>query len=263
MNTNITALNGFFAATTEGTDTKIALSEKILAWALSDTSRFNTMLKMEMANLLFPELPPFFPYLFGETITVKTKEGDVEVNVRDLDLKKHALNLRFVDHRALLPVKKFDGKLMPDFFVWGEKMLNKNLKKAVDFGFATDDAAAKVHEFAATLATDQDRDLLIGWLKFFGVNFKFVVTAEENKITIPVTQEFIDIFGDSVINNWQDLDENTGMYPACKIAIGDHLVLDQGSDGRVLVYVCEAATAIETYKNRDGELVKELANLGL
>jgi hypothetical protein len=258
----ITVTNNLFPATTNGVDTKSALQAAVINWALNNAdTRIAASTKIEMANILFPELPKMFVYLFGETITIRTKEGDVVKNVSELDMKKNAACWRVVDHKVRVPVKKHNGKIMTDFYVWGEKMLAKNLKNAVDFGYASEDAKARLEAFVETIV-EEDREIFVDWFKAFPLNFKFVLTPEEQKLVIPVTQELIDTFGEYMINNWQEANDD-GTYPACHIAIGDMLIFDQAKDGSWAVYVCEEDAYNSTYKHRDTNIASELIEKGI
>ena len=259
---NFPVINNVFSATVNGIDTKTALQASVREWALDDSARrIQSAVKIEVVNILFPKLPRLFESLFGETITVRTKEGDVSINVSDLDMKSHALNMRVIDHKVFAPVKKMGGKPMVDFYVWGEKMLAKNIKNAVDFGYASADATTRLEAFVETIV-EEDREIFLEWFKAFPMNFKFVLTPEEHKLVIPVTQELIDTFGEYMINNWQEANAD-GTYPACHIAIGDYLIFDQAKDNTWALYVCEEATYVRTYKPCNADVDSELVARGI
>ena len=244
-------------------EVKHQIQAAIIDWARQNPARFALATKIEMANVIIDHesISEFFTKLIDE-FSLVTKEGPVKVKSVDVRNGEVVVVIRFADHRAVMAVEKYNGQLMADAYTWSGTTIAKNMKKAVNFGFGdSDEARARTEAFIATLATEYDRQLATDFFKGLPIKFKFVVTPEENRIVIPVTQELVDEFGYFVVNSWQNADDD-GMYQTCPISIGDQLVVEISDDG-ASYYVLEKGMVATQHKDRDGDVVAELVAKGL
>ncbi len=245
-----------------GNDVKVIQQSNIIAFALSSRDNVRHVVKMEVANILFPDFKkiPLFPYLFGFKIKVQTKEGEVEMDIRDLDELSNCLNLRVLDHHVLQWVEK-EGRLMADFYRWNKTMLDKWLPYAVPIGIASEEGKKNLDDFIQTVV-EEERHFLLSWFNA-GFDYRLVVTPEEHRLGIPVTKEFLEKFGNKVINNWQDAKD--GQYPTCTIDIGDYIIFELNKNTLSWeVYVCEKGAFNKSYKTMSEDTLDEqLARMDL
>lgn len=188
--------------------------------------------KMEIGNILLPQWNPenLMTYMFR--MCVKTKEAPMGCFYDEAEFTPV---LRIIDHTVV------DERNQTDNYCWDKAMVAKHIDKAVPIGTDSAKGVVVMSSLICSISKESDRTKLGNFFAEHKRDLLYIVTPEENRMCIPVTQELYDAGLTWCIDQWITPDE-TGEYPKTELNVGDVLIVDSG------VYCCRKDVFNKTYK---------------
>jgi hypothetical protein len=174
--------------------------------------------------------------------SIKTKENP---SGEDYPEGYHEV-LRLIAHKdhpefltVLQAVEKYNGKLMPDVYAKKSSQYPSEAKRK-PIGVATPEGRANLDKTLDLIYAENEREMFKVFMEKRNFDSDAVITAEEVRLGVFVTQEMIDAGITHIVNDWDEAED--GYYTANALEVGDLLIYNNG-----MFYLVEKGIASLTY----------------
>lgn len=175
--------------------------------------------KLPMSNIVMPSLSEqgLMAYVFPGIVLTKEQPAGCNYGPNSNPI------LRIIGNQLI-------RKNQADAYAWDAATYAKKATKTVPLGYglgATVESVEWANEIVATLADPTEKKLLIKFL-IEQPSLRLIFSPEENRRCVEITQELYDAGLTWCVDQWMKPDENSGLYDATMLNVGDFLIIDEG-----------------------------------
>lgn len=187
--------------------------------------------KIEIGNIIFPKWSDMSLIQMMFRQCVITKEAPMG---HIYDETEFRLVLRIVDHKLIQ-----NG--MTDNYCWGATQVAKNIGKAVPIGCCSASGLLTLTDVISGIHDLDEKKMFADFFTSLNKDLLYVLSSEEARMCIPVTQELYDQGLTWCIDEW--VEEKNGEYAKTALNVGDVLIVSDSG-----VYCCRKDIFESTHK---------------
>lgn len=176
--------------------------------------------KLSVANFVFPAwdeiADPFLGSLFQQCIRTKEQPDGCIYDAAD-----YCAVIRILGGR----LRNDDGQF--DIYAWNEEKAYKELCKGYrEVGLETYDGLENLYEVLSTIKGTMDKMQFFNLVSVLRCNLKMVVTEQEQRSCVEITQELYDNGMVLCIDEWMETDSE-GYSDCTLLNVGDFLIINE------------------------------------
>lgn len=170
--------------------------------------------KLKLFNIVFFPFLGLFGMIFNQNINTKEQVG------KFYDHSMYQVVFRIIDGRLLMENK-------PDAYAWKKSKVESSKKLRIGLSLT---GIVNFFKTYNSIKDKEERKLFKEFFSLFRKDMALIVSEEEARECVEVTQELYDAGLTRVINDWETKPKDDGTWETSDLSVGDYLIItDDGA----------------------------------